>query len=585
MTTSLIDADSLLALDVGSVNTRAALFDVVDGRYRFLAAGRAQTTAYAPFNDISEGIRRALDHLQRVTGRTLVDSNEQLIMPSGTGGGVDTIAATLSVGEPLKVVIVGLLEGVSVESARNLAATTYSRVVETLSMNDRRKQDERIDSILRLRPDLILAAGGTEGGASQSVLKLLEAVGLANYLLPDAQRPEILYAGNRALKKEVETTLKTVGSVHVAPNVRPTLEVERLDAAQTHLGGIFRDLRSRQIGGIHELDGWAGGGLLPTATAFGRIIRFLSVIYEATKGVLGVDVGASATTLATAFEGELNLGVYPQYGLGSRLAGFLNHTSAEEISRWLPVDVPISYLREFLYNKSLYPSSLPATPEDVAIEQAVARQAMQLAVRNEMSRMPEDRLRYGRGLLPWFEPIVASGGVLTGAPNLGQAMMMLLDGLQPTGVTTMVLDQNHLSPSLGAAAAVNSILVVQVLESSTFLNLGTVISPISSVSPGTPILRVRITQENGKESNLEIKQGALGVIPVPMGQPVRLHLQPLHRADVGMGRPGQGGSLRVAGGALGLVVDARGRPLRLPKDPGRRRELIKKWMWTLGAAS
>lgn len=263
----------------------------------------------------------------------------------------------------------------------------------------------------------------------------------------------------------------------------------------------------------------------------------------------------------------------------------LNHSSIEEISRWLPVEVPDSYLREYLFNKSLYPASLPATTEDVFVEQAVARQVMQLAVRSGVRRMPEDKIRYGRGLLPWFEPMVASGGVLTGAPNLGQTMMMLLDGLQPTGVTTMVLDQNHLSPSLGAAAAVNSILVVQVLESSTYLNLGTVISPVGNLSPGTPILRMRITQESGKESSVEVKQGTLEVLPVPMGRPVQLHLQPLHRADVGMGRPGRGGSLRVSGGALGLVVDARGRPLRLPQDPGRRRDLIKKWMWTLGAAS
>ena len=38
----------------------------------------------------------------------------------------------------------------------------------------------------------------------------------------------------------------------------------------------------------------------------------------------------------------------------------------------------------------------------------------------------------------------------------------------------------------------------------------------------------------------------------------------------------------VSGGALGVVFDGRGRPLTLPADGGRRRELIKKWLWTLG---
>ena len=32
--TSLVDADSLLALEVGTIHTNASLFDMVDGRYR-----------------------------------------------------------------------------------------------------------------------------------------------------------------------------------------------------------------------------------------------------------------------------------------------------------------------------------------------------------------------------------------------------------------------------------------------------------------------------------------------------------------------------------------------------------------------
>jgi hypothetical protein len=40
--------------------------------------------------------------------------------------------------------------------------------------------------------------------------------------------------------------------------------------------------------------------------------------------------------------------------------------------------------------------------------------------------------------------------------------------------------------------------------------------------------------------------------------------------------------VRVVGGALGVVIDARGRPLRIPEDIGRRRDLFKKWLWTLG---
>jgi hypothetical protein len=49
-----------------------------------------------------------------------------------------------------------------------------------------------------------------------------------------------------------------------------------------------------------------------------------------------------------------------------------------------------------------------------------------------------------------------------------------------------------------------------------------------------------------------------------------------------MGAPGRGGTLRVSGGALGLIIDARGRPLLFSEDLNRRKDLYRKWLWTLG---
>ena len=583
MPASVIDAESLLSVDVGSITTRVALFDLVDGRYRYLGSGSAMTTAYAPFHDIGEGIRSALDRLQLVTGRVLVGGDERLIIPSrDDGSGVDTLVATLSAGPPLKVIVLGLLEDVSLESARRLANTTYTRVVDTISLNDRRKQEDRIDTILRLRPDIVLATGGTEKGASQSVLKLLETIGLASYLMPEDQRPAVLFAGNQALEENIRKSLGKLLRLYFAPNVRPTLEVEQIEATEGHLSDLYRSVRSQKLSGVEELDTWAGGGLMPTATAFGRVIRFLSKVYDPVKGVLGVDVGASATTIAAAFNGELALSVFPQFGLGKSLADLVEHCPPEAIARWLHIEMSTSSIREYLYQKSIYPASVPVTPEELHLEQALARQILQMSLKKASSVFPAKVMRYGPALAPWFEPIVASGSVLTRAPNYAQSLLMLLDGIQPTGVTTIVLDQNHIAPALGAAAAINPTLAVQVLETSTLHNLGTVISPVGNARYGTPVLRLKITYEDGREVPVEVKQGSIEGLPLPAGQSAKLNLTPLQRYDVGMGGAGRSGGLRVVGGALGVVIDARGRPLKMPEDPARRRELIRKWRSTLG---
>jgi hypothetical protein len=526
----------------------------------------------------------AIDRLQNVTGRILIGADEQLIIPSASdGSGVDRFAATISAGPPLKVVAIGLLEDVSLESARHLAATTYAKVMRTISLNDRRRVDARINAIMRLRPDLIVVAGGTDNGASQSVLKLLEAVGLACYLMPEQQRPDVLYVGNQAVQQDVQSSLESLTQVHFAPNIRPTLEVEQLDAAQSQMAKIFGGIRSRQISGVEDLNSWAGGGLISTAAAFGRVIRFISKEHATKKGALGIDVGASATTVAAAFDGDLRLGVYPHFGLGSGLAELLDYVALGDIARWVGnAETSENDVREYIANKALYPASLPVTEQEMEIEQAIARQVMQASVRRSARGFPAWAESAGRGILPWVEPIVATGSVLTRAPNRAQCALMLLDGLQPAGVTTLVLDQNHIFPALGAAAAASPMLTVQVLDSNSFLHLGTVVAPVGKARQGTPVLRLKIVYESGHETTLEVKQGSLEVLPLPYGQTARLHLQPLHRFDLGMGAPGRGGGLRVSGGTLGLVIDARGRPLKPPDDRGLRQELFKQWLLTLG---
>lgn len=583
MSTSLVSADSLLSIDIGTTTTRALLFDVVDGRYRFLATGSAVTTAGVPYRDVGEGIRRALDQLQEISGRLILRDDESIIMPSASdGSGVDALSATISVGPPLKVVAVGLLESVSVESARRLAATTYAEVVETLSLNDRRKQDARIDLILRTRPDLVIAAGGTENGADQSVKRLLETVGLACRLLPDSQRPQVLFAGNKAIRRDVRSMLDGAATTHFAPNIRPTLEIEHLDAAQVKLSQIQRQIRRQKILGVQEVDGWTGGKLMPTASAFGRMIRFLSRLYDPAKGVLGVDIGASAATIAAGFAGQLTMGVYPNLGLGVGLPGILKRTRLKKITRWLTLDLSENDVRDYIYQKAAYPSAIPATEIEMAIEQALVREVIRLSAKQTAGGFPENVSNAATGLLPGFEPILTRGRAFTHAPTPGMSLLTLLDGLQPTGITTVLLDQSNLIASLGSAADINPTLVVQVLEAN-MLNLGAIISPVGEARPGIPILRLQITYADGNETRMEVKYGSLEVLPVPLGQTVNLRLTPLHRFDVGMGGPGRGGRLRMVGGVLGVVIDARGRPISLHPDAGRQREMFAKWKWTLGS--
>ncbi len=583
MPSSLVDGNSLLAIDIGAANTRAVLFDVIEGEYRFVAAGIAPTTAEAPFKDVAEGARDAITNLQKVLGKNLLDASRGLITPSqSNGSGVDSLVITLSAGPAIKTVIVGLLKDVSVESARRLTESTYTRIVDTIGLNDLRKPDQQIDSLLRLRPDLVVITGGTDGGASLSIQKLLEPIGLASFLMPEEKRPAVLFAGNEKMEEEVKTLVGSLAtSLHFSPNVRPSLETEDIDPAERELARMMVNIRKRQIKGVDILDLWSGGHILPTAYATGRMVRFLAKVYGGKKGILSVDLGASAAVIAAGFNGKSTLKVLPQFGLGENLPSLLNHTSLEDILRWSSLDISTGVLRDYLYQKALHPSAIAATREDLAMAQAVARQALYLAMQSARRDFPQNIAAIKPNLTPLFEPIIAGGGALSDASRPGHSLLLLLDSIQPVGVTTIIIDQNNLLPLLGAAASQNNLLPVQVLESGAFLSVGTVISPVVSANYGTPILKAKLVYENGAEARVELKYGTIETLPLANGETGTLTIQGLRGADVGFGS-GRSGTIPVSGGALGVVFDGRGRPLELPSDAVRRRELIKKWNWTLG---
>ena len=436
--------------------------------------------------------------------------------------------------------------------------------------------------ILRVRPDLIVITGGTDGGASRSIKKLLEPIGLASFILPEEKRPAVLFAGNEKIAEEIKALVGSfASSMHFSPNVRPSLETEDLEPAQRELARMVINIRKRQLKGVDVLDLWSGGYVLPTAYATGRMVRFLSKVYSANKGILSVDLGASAAIISAGFKNKSTLSVYPQFGLGENLAGLLNYTSLEDILRWSPLDISEGVLRDYLYQKSLYPSTIAATKEDLVMSQAVSRQALYLAMQSARRDFPRNAASIKPTLTPLFDPILAGGGALSDASRPGQSLLLLLNSLQPVGVSTVILDQNNLLPLLGAAAAQNNILPVQVIESGAFLSVGTVVVPVVSANYGTPILRATLTYENGAEARVDLKYGSLETLPLSSGESGKLTIQCLRGADVGFG-PGRGSTISVTGGALGVVFDGRGRPLNLPADAVRRRELIKKWTWTLG---
>ncbi len=581
---TLPEAEIFLAVDVGSTNTRASLFDVIDGRYRLVATSEAQSTAGPPLFDLSEGVRLAMDRVQAITGRRLMDESDSLIIPTtGFGAGIDLFVASVSAGHRVRTILAGLMPGVSMASARRLAESTYIDVVGEITLVDERRIEDLVGVVVSTRPDLILVVGGTDNGASKPIFQLIDILKLGISLIPEGSRPRIVFAGNRSLGALVTDQLADRTSITLMPNVRPMLSIEDLAPARLQLAETLFEIRSTRITGYQELKQWTGGSLLPTGEAYGRLIRYLSRIYDPDKGVLGVDLGSSHTTIAAAFEGDLNLSVNCDLGAGSSILGLLDQGSMPKILRWLPKAITGSEVRDYIYNKSVHPGSVPTTMDELLIEYAIARQLIRYALFHARKSWPEGKNSRSSLLLPSVEPIVAAGATLARAPKPGYTALMLLDALQPTGVSTLVLDPYSLAPALGATAGPLPVATVQLLEAGVLVSLGTVVCPIGRGRAGRKVLSYQLElEESGQQLSGDIESGQIKVIPLGPGQFGKLSLRPERGYDVGFGTLGRSGSLRVSGGTVGVIIDARGRPLILPDNRDQQVELNQRWLWEIG---
>ena len=88
---------SILATDCGSTTTKAILIEKDATGYRLAVRGEAPTTVEAPFEDVTRGVLNAIQEVEELSGRTILDDQERIIKPEGEGRrGIDLYVSTSS---------------------------------------------------------------------------------------------------------------------------------------------------------------------------------------------------------------------------------------------------------------------------------------------------------------------------------------------------------------------------------------------------------------------------------------------------------------------------------------------------------
>ena len=587
---------SVLATDCGSTTTKAILIEKVDGVYRQTFRGEAPTTVEAPFEDVTRGVLNAALEVQELSGRKLLrDDGSGILTPDRGGEGVDAYISTSSAGGGLQIVVGGVVRSMTAASAMRAALGAGAIVMDTFATNDTRRPHEQIERIRQLRPDMIVLAGGVDGGTRRHVVALAERVKAARprTRLGGAFDLPIIFAGNADVRDTMKELMAGVCDLRIVDNVRPVMEVENLGPARDKIHDLFMEHVMAQAPGYPKLMQWTDAPIMPTPGAVGLIIE--TIAKKKGINVVGVDIGGATTDVFSVFGGVFNRTVSANLGLSYSVSNVLAEAGLPQILRWVPFAIDEKDLRNRIGNKMIRPTTIPETLEELKIEQAIAREALRLAfvqhkefavalkgVQQERTIADAFRQVGDRSLVRMMalDLLVGSGGVLSHAPRRIQAMRMMIDAFLPEGVTELAVDSIFMMPHLGVLSTVNALAAEQVFERDCIVYLGTVVAPVGPQKPGA-VVRVEMRLPDGTAVREEIAGGELRLWPCGVDQLADATITPFHGLDVGAG-PGKPVERKLKGGVCGIVVDTRGRPLSLPEDAATRVPLLQKWVGSLG---
>jgi len=569
-------------------DNQAILIEKKPEGYRQTFRGEAPTTVEAPFEDVTRGVLNSLAELEELSGRRILDG-EQIITPSNGNEGVDIYISTSSAGGGLQMMVAGVVKQMTAESAQRAALGAGAIVMDVLASNDRRPPHEKIELIRRLRPDMFLMSGGTDGGTVTHVVEMAEFLAAANprprlgagYNLP------VIYAGNTSAREAVQERLGKKTELRLTENLRPVLERENLGPAREEIHEIFLKHVMAQAPGYRKLMTWVGAPIMPTPAAVGWIIQ--TIARNQGINVIGVDIGGATTDVFSVFGEVFNRTVSANLGLSYSISNVLAEAGLANILRWVPFDVDETHLRDTIKNKMIRPTTIPHTLEELKIEQAIAREALRLAFiqhkalavglkgvqRTRTISESFDESTSGQTIINMatLDLLVGSGGVLSHAPRRSQSMLMMVDAFQPVGVTRLAVDSIFMMPHLGVLAQINQKAAEEVFFHDCIIELGPCVASITPGKPGHPVFSYEMETGEGVKRGT-IPAGEMLLEPLALGKTAKLRLNPARGIDVGAGK-GRPLEATVSGGVVGILFDGRGRPLRVPEK--NRSETVERW--------
>ena len=593
----------ILATDCGSTTSKARFFKKIGDEYRYVTSGEAPTTVEAPYENVTLGVRNAVREIEELTGHRLL-SPEGIITPSrGDDEGVDLYVTTSSAGGGLQMQVAGIIRTMTAESAERAALGAGAIVMDVLAIDDGREPWEKIERMRFLRPDMILLAGGVDGGSVSHIVELTEFIKAANpqHRLGAMFKVPVVFAGNVAARHHVKELLGDRFALQMVDNIRPTLEVENPDPARNAVHRLFMEHVMSHAPGYDHLMKWTSVPIMPTPAGEGAMFRTFARAHK--TNLLGVGLGGATTNVYSHYNDKFVRSVSANLGMSYSICNVMKETGLDNILRWIPFKIDRATVSDRLRNKMIRPTTIPHTLEQLIIEHAVAREALRLGLEHHKllarpllgarrDQSIEERLgsqlRTGTYIdMTKIEWVGGTGGLLSHAPRRVQSMLSLIDGFQVEGVTKLFQDSVFMIPHLGVLSTVHRKAALEIFEKDCLIRLGTCVAFSGKMTEndyGKEVANLTIKMPDGEVTEKQIEYGTIHRIKLEEGKTAEIE----GRVSAPFSVSTKTGTSRrfeveVEGGAVGILIDARGRPIDIPQDDETRIEKLREWYSVLEA--
>lgn len=401
-----------LLIDIGSTYTKitAVELDSVE------VVGRS----YAPSTvatDMTIGINDAYQRLLAQMDDRHIEIENKLACSSAAGG--------------LRLVAIGLVPSLTSEAAKRAALGAGAKVTGVYSYRLTQSEVEKIEDSA---PDIILVAGGTDGGDTEVILHNSKRLADSRLTCP------MIVCGNKVVAEEASSYLKGSGKpVEITENVLPDLDRLNVDPCRSVVRDIFIN-RIVHGKGLDKAQALLGGIIMPTPLAVLNAARLLAQGVDNEEGLgelIVTDIGGATTDVVSIAEGRPSQASVMEKGLPEPFAkrtvegdlgirynalNILELAGKKQLLQDMRMEQSASIgqndLEAMIRHLSTNIATVPQEERDFLVDIALARSAIRIAVERhagsiEPSYTPSGTVYIQRGKdLTQTKTIIGTGGVI-----------------------------------------------------------------------------------------------------------------------------------------------------------------------------